>query len=86
MKITKEKIGLLLMVAAIVTNPITGQYVQLAIEILFSQLFLFGAYVSLVAGVYISGLLLWQMWATREKVNIPAKKQKVAKAGKFLTT
>lgn len=86
MKITKEKVGLVFITAALVTNPLTGQYVQLAIEMLFTQLFLFGAYVSLAAGIYIAGLLLWQMWATREKVNIPAKNQKAPKAGKFITT
>ncbi len=49
---TKEKIGLLLIVAALVTNPLTGSYIQLAIELAFSQLFLVGPWVRIIRGVY----------------------------------
>lgn len=84
MKITKEKVGLILIALALTTSPLTGQYVQLGIELLFSQLFLYGAYVGLVAGIYTAGLLFWYMWDSREKTNIPAKGKTTHKAGKFL--
>lgn len=80
----KEKVALLLTVAMLVTNPVTGQYVQIAMELAFNQLFLIGSYVSLVAGVYICGLIAWNMYASREKVNIP--KHSKGKAGKYILT
>ena len=80
----KEKIGLIVIVATILTNQLTGPYVQLAIELAFSQLFLLGAYVSLISGLYISGLIVWYMWNSRERTNVP--KQSKGKAGKYILT
>lgn len=78
----KEKLGLLLVVAAIVTNPLTGQYVLEALEMLFTQFFRAGAYVSLASGIYVCGLLAWHMYQSRERVNIPKVGNKPA--GKYI--
>jgi hypothetical protein len=84
MKMTKEKIGLLLIGAALITNPLTGQYVQLAVELAFSQLYLVGAWVSLIAGAYACGLIAWYMYTSRDKVNVP--KHGTKPAGKYILT
>lgn len=68
----KEKIALALLVAMLVTNPLTGQYVLDGIEYAFTQLFIYGAYVSIVATVYLLGLGVFY-YAKLNKVNIPAK-------------
>lgn len=84
MTITKEKVALLLVLAAIVTNPLTGQYVQLGIELLFTEFFRIGAWVSLVSGIYVCGLMGWHIWSTRDRVNIPKGAGK--RAGSYIAT
>ncbi len=54
--------------------PITGAYINLAIDLLFQQMFIYGSYVAAVAGVYIIGYLLWSLRPT--PVNIPKKGKK----------
>lgn len=86
MKVTKEKTGLVLIVATILTNPLTGQYVLTGLDMLFQLFFVYGSWVSLAASVYIVGLILWYMYQSREVVNIPSKKHKTQKTGKYITT
>lgn len=81
MKITKEKIGLSLMVAALITNPLSGQYVLNGLDWLFMQMFRYGAWVSLIAGVYVSGLLFYYIYQSG-RVNVP----KSGKSSKFIET
>lgn len=80
----KEKIGLLLVLAALVTNPLTGQYILDGLELLFTQFFLFGPWVSLVSGIYVCGLIAWHMYSSREQVHIPRTHKK--SAGKYIAT
>ncbi len=79
-----NKLWLIAVLAAIVTNPLTGQYVQLAIELAFAQLFMLGDEVSLVAGGFTCGMIVWNMWNSRDRVNIPKHGNKPA--GKYIAT
>lgn len=81
---TKEKIGLGLVLAMVVTNPLTGQYVNQIIDWGFQQLFLHGAWVSLVGGSYLMALLVFQIIKSY-RINIPAKSAKTEKQ-RYLTT
>ena len=85
MKVTKEKMGLALMGTALVTNPLSGQYVLDGLDWLFSIMFRHGAFVSLIAGIYVAWLLMYQMYTT-SRVNVPKKGQsaKNKPIGKFL--
>lgn len=84
MKITKERVGLVLIGATIIANPLTSQYVIQAVD---SALVFVsrqgGAYVTLVAGAYFVGYLFYNMWKNREQIAIPAKGKKT-KAQKYL--
>jgi hypothetical protein len=57
--------------------PITGAYINLAIDWLFQQMFIYGSYVAVVAGGYIVLYLLWTLRPTPVKVPNKAKKSKV---------
>lgn len=70
MTISKEKVGLVLIFAALITNPLTGQFVLIFLDWIFGQMFIYGAYISLIAGVYVCGLMLWYNYRS-SGVNIP---------------
>ena len=72
------------MLAAIISNPLTGQYVLQALDWVFQQMFIQGAWVSLVAGVYIIGYMAVNI-VKSERTNVPAKSAKT-KAQKYLVT
>lgn len=72
----KERIGVLMLLAVIVTNPLTSQYVQRAILRVFDQLVLYGAWVTMVAASYAIALFAWH-WFQSEQTKIPAKSKKV---------
>lgn len=80
----KEKIGLALVSAMLLTNPVTSQFVELTIEKVFNRLVMVGAYVTLAAGIYAVGYMAWNIWDSRERVNIP--KHSKGKAGKYILT
>lgn len=77
--------GLIIVVLAIITNPLTSMLVieGLVRGIIFLSREL-GVYLTLAASVYIAGMLGWNIWSTREKVNIPKKTDKTSKAGRFV--
>lgn len=68
----KERIGVLLLLAVIVTNPLTSQYVLRGILKVFDQLMLYGAWVTMVACSYAIALFAWH-WFQSEQTKIPAK-------------
>lgn len=53
----RDKIALVLLVAMLVTNPLTGQFIQQGVVWSFDQLFLQGAWISLIAAVYLIALM-----------------------------
>lgn len=79
----KDKVSLMLLVGAILTNPLLGQYVLTAMDFAFRALFSIGAYVTLVAVGWMLVLLAVQ-YVKSERLNIPSKTAKTNKAGKFI--
>lgn len=69
----KEKIGAGFLVAMLVTNPLTGGYIALGIETGFYWLLVHGAWVSLLAGLYLVGLGAFY-YAKSEKLRLPVGK------------
>lgn len=87
MKITKEKIGLVLGAAALITNPLTNQYIIDGI----TRFLVFisrnsGAYVTLITAVYFIGFIFYSLWMSRERTHVPKKSAKVLKARKLIET
>lgn len=82
-KITKERLALVLLVAMLLTNPLTGQYVLQGLDWAFQQMFLYGAWVTLVATIYLIGLMAYY-YRRSQKINIPAKGKKKSQA--YITT
>lgn len=78
----KEKIAVGSLGAMLVSNPLTGQYVLQGLDWLFSQMFVYGAYVSIATTVYLVGLGAWY-YHKSEQVNIPSK-AKATKAQRYL--
>lgn len=72
----KERIAVVMLLAVIVTNPLTSQYVLRAILRLFDELMLYGAWVTMVACSYAIALFAWH-WFQSEQTKIPAKTKKV---------
>lgn len=66
----KEKLALGLLVAMLLTNPLTGQYVLEGLDRAFSLAFQYGAYVSVVGTVYLMVLLGYYYWRS-ERVKVP---------------
>lgn len=79
----KERVALIMVVAMLITNPLTGQYVDQAIEAGFTFLFRNSSYVAIVGTVYLLGLGVYY-YIKINKLNIPAKTAKVQRAGKFI--
>jgi hypothetical protein len=79
---SKEGIAIILLLASVITNPLTGQYINQGIDWVFTQMFLYGAYISLVTAVYLIGLMVY-LYIKSTKVNIPKSKKSTAK---FLET
>lgn len=79
-----KKVLMYLLVAMLVTNPVTGSLVLSAIDWVFAQAFIYGGYVSVVGTAY---LILYLLWANHQqsKVNIPAKSKKT-KPQAYVTT
>lgn len=69
----KYKIGLVIGACAVITNPLSGQYVLNGLDRAFSVMFSYGAYITLVAGFYFMGLMFWGLWVSREKTNTEPK-------------
>lgn len=78
-----QKGAIISVVVFLLFFPVTGAYINLAIDWLFQQMFIYGSYVAVVAGGYIVLYLLWTLRPTPVKVPNKAK-GKVDKAGKFL--
>lgn len=83
----KDKVALGLFAAALLFNPLGNQYVVAMVD----RALMFvsreaGVYITLGTAFYLIGYILYNMWSSREKTNIPKKSAKTLKAGKFLTT
>lgn len=85
MKITKELVGLVIGVVAIVTNPWSGAYINQAIDSGFDKLQIsgVGSVITVVAFGYFLGLTAWNMYKNRTITKIPAKTAPT-KAQKYL--
>ena len=81
-----DKIALGAVGVALITNPLTGQYILEGLDWGFQQIFLRGAYVNLVATVIIFIWVMGMLYRTRSQTKIPAKGKKTEKAGKFIAT
>ena len=68
----KDKIALVLILAMAISNPATGQYVLQGLDWLFTQIFVYGAIVSLITAIYLLGWGAWYYHKT-EQPNIPKK-------------
>lgn len=84
---SKEKVGLVLITATIITNPLTNQYIIDGI----TRFLVFisrnsGAYVTLVTAAYFIGFIFYSLWMSRERTNIPQKSAKTLKGGKLIET
>lgn len=74
----KNKIGLIVLMVMIVTNPLSGAHVLELLDIIFQQLFLLSPYISMAGAVYLTGLLGYYMYQGREQVKVPSKPKKRA--------
>lgn len=79
----EQKGALIAVVVFLLFFPVTGAYINLAIDWLFQQMFIWGSYVAAVAGAYIVLYLLWTLRPTPVKVPNKAKKSKV-KSSEYL--
>lgn len=79
----QDKVASGLLIAMLVTNPLTGQFVMQAVVWAFDTMLLYGAYISIVTTVYIMGLGMFY-YAKSEQTNVPSKKSK-AKPQAYLT-
>lgn len=83
----KDKLALGLFIVALLANPLSNQYVvDVTVRGLIYVSREFGVYVTIIAAVYFTGYILYNAWASREKVNIPKKSAKTLKAGKLIET
>lgn len=83
----KDGLALGLFIAALLFNPLGNQHVvDMADRVLMFVSREAGAYITLAAALYFVGYIVHNMWASREKTNIPSKSKVTSKAGKFLTT
>lgn len=73
----EQKGALLAVVTFLLFFPPTGAYINLGIDWLFQQMFIWGGYVAGVAGAYLVLYLLWTLRPTTVKVPSKAKKSKV---------
>ena len=79
----EQKGALVAVVTFLLFFPPTGAYINLGIDWLFQQMFIWGGYVAGVAGAYICIYLLWTLRPTPVKVPPKSKKQRV-KTGDYL--
>lgn len=81
-----NKVTLIAMGVALVTNPLTGSVILEGLERGFELIFKYGSPINLIASLIVALWLIWTMWASREQVKIPAKGKKTFKAGKLIET
>jgi hypothetical protein len=76
MTVTKEKVGLVLLGATLVTNPLTNQYVQQGVDWALTEISKqSGAYVTLVTAVFFTGWILVNMYQSG-RIKVPKKTAK----------
>lgn len=74
--INKERVGLVLILAALLLNPLTNQYVQQGFDWGMTEASKFaGIYATIAASVYVVGLMVWYNYKAG-KLNIPPKTSK----------
>lgn len=78
MKVT-DKMAFMSVAVILITMPVSGQYVLEGLDWVFMQMFSRGTFVTVGAAVYLMGYIMWKMYETRERVNIPVKPSKVRK-------
>lgn len=66
------KLAIVVMVAVILTNPLTAPLVDQGIHIVFDYLVLYGNWVTLVGAGYVIALLSWQIFKL-EETKVPAR-------------
>ena len=71
----KEKAAVGVLLAMLLTNPLTGQYVLGALDWVFQQMFFYGAYVGIVGTLYLIGLGGFY-YVKLNRVEIPVKSKK----------
>jgi hypothetical protein len=76
-----NKIALIAVVVAVITNPLSGSVILTGLDKGFRLIFLYGSPVNLAASVIIGAWIGWQLWITREKVEVPKKGTKTKKDG-----
>lgn len=77
-----EKVLLWLMLAMLVTNPVTGQLVLWSIDWAFGQFFAVSGYIGVVAVSYLTLFLVWK----NRQADKPKTKGKNKSAGKYIAT
>lgn len=84
--INKERVGLVLVLVALLTNPLSGAYAMEGVDRLFVYAFQYvGAIATAVAGVYVICLMLWYNFQN-SRIKIPNKAKKTNKLGRFIET
>lgn len=70
-----DKVGLGAVVVALITNPLTGQYILTGLDIIFEWIFKHGTYINLAASIVVLVYIIYKMYQSREVINIPEKKK-----------
>ena len=79
-----DKVAMIAVLVAIVTNPLTGQYILQGLEWVFTQIFAYGSPINLAASVVIAVYVASKVFKGY-KTNVPPKSAKTQKAGKYIT-
>lgn len=79
MKLTYQRVAVIATLLLLITNPVSGQYILKGLNYLFDWIFQYGAYISLVAAVYL--VLFFSIREYQKtRLNIPSKKDAKGKA------
>jgi len=80
-----NKGAVIAVVVLIVTNPLSGQYIWIGLEAMFTWIFQQSGYFSALGTLYMMGFIAHNMYKNREQVKVPGKSKKT-EAQKYLLT
>lgn len=73
MKLNKERVGLVLILIALLLNPLSNQFVQQGLDWALTEASKYaGVWATIVAGVYTVGLMVWYNFQA-SRIKIPHK-------------
>ena len=80
-----NKGAVIAVIVLIITNPLSGQYIWIGLEAMFTWIFQQSGYFSAVGTLYMMGFISHNMYKNRERVKVPSKSKKT-EAQKYLLT